>query len=388
MTFKKYLAVACALFIAASLASPATASAGWLSRFFAKKAPVAPSLAQIYPIQNEKSFQAVARVFSKTPFNNPELEYSIMLPKDWKPQATIQSAAVGGLGREIISEVARYRSPVINTMTAVVIVKSIQLDREITAGNWLKNYIYSNSCTPQGKMIVINDKRAEANCITTLNGNISYTHALAAINGDNLVLVEFRNPLYLTGPLEFLAKTALDSFKFILVTNSPIEKQKLFSFANVITFSYPASWTPNDLDTSGNNTMSMQLFNENDGRRKKKQINGMIRFVVIRRDSETSLIKESAAIKKYFNDFLGLKFVKLISSEKEPAAPRFLFSRYEVYEMSTKNAATQDQEAHILVLGSKSWYVFAFLLTPTANNNFYTWACNTRAFNLIVKSIH
>ncbi|MBU6474817.1 MAG: hypothetical protein KGQ70_02520 [Alphaproteobacteria bacterium] len=389
MKLSRTVALACMIFFTTAVVFPGAADAGWFGGLFGKKAaPTAPSLADIYPVQNEQSFENVAKVFHKIPFNNPELEYSILLPKDWQSKDAIQSAPLGNLGHEIISEVARYQSPVINTMTAVVVIQSIQLDHEITAKDWLRNYVYSNSCTMQGKMTAAGDKRAEANCITTTNGNVLYTHALAAINGNNLLLVEFQTPLYLTGPLEFLAKKALDSFKFILVTARPIENQKVFSFANAVKFSYPASWTPNALDIGDNNSMSMQLFNESKGKGKKKQINGMIRFVVIRRDSETSLRKAAFKLKDYFNNFLGLDFKKLVSSQRPPAASRFVFARDEIYQVSTKNATTHDQEVRLVTLGSKSWYVFAFLLTPEADDNFYTWACNTRAFDMVVKSIH
>ncbi len=389
MKFFKKIALACLLFTAIALTQPNTANAGWFSRFFAKKVPVAPSLTQIYPIQDDKAFQNVAKVFHKIPFNNPELEYSILLPKDWTSQETIQSDSVGGgLNAQIISEIARYQSPVINTMKASAVIESIQLTHEISAKNWLKNYIYSSSCTPQGKLVAISDKKATAKCITTINGDTLYIHALAAINGNNLILVKFECPLYLTGPLNFIAQKALDSFKFILVTDHPIEQQKIFSFANAVRFSYPVSWVPNGLDTSDNNSMYMQLFNESAGRGKRKQIDGMIRFMVVRRDAQTSLQKEAARMKAYFNSFLGLTFTKLVSSEKTPAAKRFLFSRYETYRVATKSQTSHDQEVRLVVLGSKSWYVFAFLLTPTESDNFYTWACNTQAFDMIVKSLH
>ncbi len=389
MKFFKKTALACLLFTAIAMTHPAAANAGWFSRFFAKKAPVAPSLSQIYPIQDDKSFQDVEKVFHKIPFNAPELEYSILLPKDWKTKRTIQADSVGGgLSQEIINEVAHYQSPVINTMKANVVIETIQLSREISAKNWLKNYIYRNGCTPQGKLVALSEKKATAKCITTMNTNAVYTHMLAAINGSNLILVKFETPLYLTGALNFVAQKALDSFKFILATDHPIEQQKFFSFANAVQFSYPVSWVPNGLDTSDNNSMYMQLFSEStNGLSGRKRIDGMIRFMVVRRDSQTSLKKEAARLKSYFNSFLGLKFTKLVSSEKVPASKRFLFSRYEIYKVS-KNETSHDQEVRIVALGSKSWYVFAFLLTPTKDDSFYTWACNTKSFDMIIKSIH
>ena len=127
----------------------------------------------------------------------------------------------------------------------------------------------------------------------------------------------------------------------------------------------------------------MELYSKSKGAR----IDGLIRFLVIRRTADTNLKKEAEDLKKYFDTFLKIDFKKLVSSNKAPVSDRFLFSRYEVYQVASKKENTADQELRLIVLGDKDWYVFAFLLTPSDVDNFYTWACNTRAFDMIVKKL-
>ncbi len=38
-----------------------------------------------------------------------------------------------------------------------------------------------------------------------------------------------------------------------------------------------------------------------------------------------------------------------------------------------------------MVLGDQNWYILVFLLTPTANVDFNTWAVNLQDFDMIVK---
>ncbi len=383
MKFSKILALICILVVTASLCTSGIARAQ-LGGPFAKKKAAAPAPVMLYPIQDEDSFQTVAKSFHKIPFNDPQLEFSMLLPKDWTSEETLQSDATGTLNRELVSEIAHFSSPVINTMRAAVILQSIKLEREISAESWLKNYIVTGGYDLQDKIVAVDDRKATANCVITSDGKSSYVQMLVQINGSNAVVVRFESPMYLKDSMAFLAKRSLDSFRFILATDHSIEVQKTFSFADVVKFSYPESWGPNNLDVKDSRSMSMQLYSKGEG----GHIQGLIRFVVVKRSADTSLKKEVEDLKKYFDGVLKLDFKKLVSSDKAPTSSRFLFSRYEVYQVaSKKEESPSNQEIRLVALGDKDWYVFAFLLTPADSENFYTWASNTQSFDMIVKSL-
>jgi len=144
--------------------------------------------------------------------------------------------------------------------------------------------------------------------------------------------------------------------------------------------------------------MSMQLYNEkkegvldpSTARWHVPQVQGLIRFVVVKRLPTTNLKKETDDIKSFIEGPLGLEFRKWVSSTKPPVSSRFLgegrFARYEIYQVATaKKSNAIPQELRFVALGDKDWYVFALLLTPTDSENFYVWAVNTFDFDMMVK---
>jgi hypothetical protein len=372
------------LFKLSALACFLILAAVFFSSDLAKPAAPVPA-PMLYPIQDEEGFQAVAKSFHKIPFSDPQLEFSILLPKDWASEETVQSESSANLNRAIVSEIARFTSPVINTMRASVVIESIKLSREISAENWLKGYIMTRGYAIQDKVTAINEKKALAHCAgTDTEGKKNdYIHILAMINGNNAVVIRFEIPVYLKESLEFLAKRSLESYQFILETDRAIESQKIFNFADVLKFSYPESWNVNNMDVRDSRSMSMQLYNKGLGGR----LDGMIRFLVIKRGADTTLKKETDELKKYFSDFLGVTFTKLVSSDKAPVKSRFLFSRFEVYQVTQKKANTSGQELRLAVVGDKNWYVFGFLMTPSEADSFPTWANNIQSFEMVVRSL-
>ena len=383
MRFLRILLLSCVIALAVNISTSNTAWALLNGLFDKKQAVQAPQQPQQYYIHDEESFKAVEKSFHGIPFKDPQLEFSILLPKDWTSEETVQTDMAGDLSLKLIGDLAKFKSPIINTQQAVVTIQSIKLSREISAQNWLKNYILSNNYDIQDKVISTDDRKASAYCIATSDNKSSYIYLAVEINGNNAIIVQFSSPLALKDTLQFLRKKVVDSFKFILATDSPIETQKNFSFADAVKFNYPESWSPNHMDIKDSRSMSMQLYSKG----KNDRIDGLVRFVVIKRNADTSLKAETADLKKYFTDFLSLDFKKLVSSDKAPVTDRFIFSRYEVYQAASKKENTAEQEIHLVVLGDKDWYIFGFLLTPTETDNFYTWACNTQAFNMIIKSL-
>jgi hypothetical protein len=379
-TFKTGLVIVM-LALTIGLTSTGTAWA-LLDNLLAKKSQPAPQTQQ-YPIHDEETFKPVAKSFHRIPFNDPKLEFDLLLPKDWTSEQTAQIESTQGLSQKILRDIARFKSPMMNTSQAMVIIQSIHLEREISAENWLKNYVLANGYALQEKVNAADEKRASVSFISANEDKSAYVYLTVQINGDIAMIARFESPLWLKDPLEFLRKRTIDSFRFILVTEDPVEQQKTFTFIDALKLSYPQSWTLNYPDVKNPHNMSVQFYNTP----KEGQIDGLIRFVIVKRDPQTSLKSETEKIRKYFSDFLHIEFKKVVSSGTSPAYNRFLFSRYEIYQVSSPKKDAPDQEVRLAVLGDKEWYIFAFLLTPSENENLYLWACNTRAFDLILKRL-
>jgi hypothetical protein len=392
MKFIKIAVLFCVLgFIAAAAFATGSARASVLGDLFAKKQSGIP-YSQVYPIQNEDDFQANAKARHGLPYDDPQLEYEIMIPKDWVSEETPQMTDANGPSRQLMGDIARYRSPVISTMQAILTIQSVKLDHEISAESWLKNYILSNKYNLQEAVVPVNDRKAGANFIATgLDGSSSYIYITVQFNGNNAVIVRLESPLALKGVLDFARNRIVDSFRFILETDHPIEGLKSFSFSNALRFRYPQSLTLNHVDVGDTRHMSMQLYNiamqgmVNSRRQSVAQIQGYFRFIVVKRTPETNLKKETDDIKSFIDKYLSLEFKKLVESKKAPVSKRFIFSRYEVYQVSQKKGNTVPQELKFVALGDKNWYVFGVLLSPSENENPDAWAIDNQDFNMMLR---
>ena len=361
------------------------------SLFEKKQTPV--SLSDVYPVQSEEDFEGISRSFHGRPYNDPQIEFEILVPKDWVLEVSPDTHSSLGLSRALIGDLARFRSPVVNTMRATIAVQSIKLDHEISAENWLKSHILSNKYALQGAITVTSEKKAGANCIETrLDGSSSYIYITVQINGNDAVIVRFDSPLALKDVLAFVRNKIVDSFRFILVTDRPIETLKSFTFGSALKFRYPESLVVNHVDIGDARFMSAQFYNiiregmvDKDKGKSISQIQGLIRFVVVRRNHNTSLKKEANDVKDFVGKILNVDFRKLVSSDKIKTSNRFLFSRYEVYEVAPRKNNPIPQELRFVALGDKNWYVFGLLFSPSESENFYAWANNTQDFDMMIK---
>jgi hypothetical protein len=363
------------LIVLTGLSTPSAAS---LFGLFGKKQPVQEQAPQ-FIIHDEDSFKANTSPYHEIPFNDPKFEYDILLPKDWTIERIAK--ATPSTDQSIPEDITRFKSPMLGTAQAVMTIQAMRLDHEISVENWLKNYIYTNGYTLQDKINSLGNKKAGTSYISVFETKGTYTYTVAQINGNIIMIARFEVPLALKEPLAFLQKRTIDSFRLIMPVEESVEPKETFRLADALKISYPKSWQLRYPDLKDEHNMSVQIYNET----QDQKVEGMIRFVAVSRGPQTNLAKETEGLKKYFGDFMGLEFKKMISSDKAPAYSRFLFSRYETYLVGSKKINAADRELRLAVLGDKDWYIFAFLLTPTESDNLYAWARNTETFDLIVK---
>jgi hypothetical protein len=325
------------------------------------------------------------------PYNKADLEFEMYLPSDWTPEDVV--AAVGGndaqgVNAKITGPVAQFRSPMIGTQWATATVEVLKMDYEMSARNWLKNYLLSSGTLPQGDVTEINNRSATGAYITSSEGSSKFCYIAARISGSFAVTARMEVPLNLKSYLGYLQKKSVDSFRLLYPKDDPVEEQKTYTLVDAIKFNYPASWTVSNPDFRDMNRLVLELRNIKPGTEGKYAITqGYIRLLAVRRQRGTDLQQEIDTIRKYFTDTMSIEFKKMLSTGKSDAYARFLFNRYEVYDVISKAAKIPTtQEIHLVVLGDKEWYIFAFLFTPKENMELATWARNVQSFQEVVKS--
>ncbi|MDE1151166.1 MAG: hypothetical protein PW788_01405 [Micavibrio sp.] len=351
--------------------------------FGENKAPVVQAPKE-HPIHDDDSFAKLTKAYGMMPYNKAELEFEITLPKDWT-EIDIPPSLQDSSSQAIIGDLARYTSPMIGTQQVEVIVQGIHLDNEIDARSWLKNYMLSSGYSMQGEVTSEGIKNAAGLYVAAgiAGGTSTIEYASAHISGSYLLLATFKAPLSLQTYVKFLQKKSIDSFRILYPKDDPIEDQKVFTLVDSIKFTYPASWEVVATDFRDMNKLTAHLQTKS----LSKIIDGFVRFVAVRRTRSTDAKTEIENQKKYFDDTMKLKFLKMLSTGKSDAYDRFIFNRYEVYDVQNIKGTSKIQEIHMAMLGDKDWYIFAFMFTPKENDNLYAWARNVQTFHEILKSI-
>ena len=346
-------------------------------------APVQAAAPKVHPIHDDAGFLKETKAYGMMPYAKAELEYEIMIPKDWteiEAYDTLQENQDA-----ILSRIAYYKSPMVGTLQMELEINALKLKHEISARNWLRDYILTQGYSPEGNVTEVSGKSANAYYVVAGSpaAPSSLEYVAARISGGWVLLATYRAPLPLRNYVKYLQKKTVDSFKILYPKDEPVEDQKVFTLVDSIKFNYPVSWEVLSTDFRDMNRLSVHLQNKG----KAKNIEGYIRFLAVRRSRSTDFQTELDDQRKYFDNVMNLKIMKLTSSETSATYNRFLFNRIEVYDVEPKKGKASAQEIHFLALGDKEWYIFATLFTPKESTHLYNWARNTQSFKEIIKSI-
>lgn len=337
----------------------------------------------VHPINDDASFAASSRTINARPYNKSEMFFNITIPNDWEA-APIQTEKQE-FTSQIMGNIASFTSPFFGTARAEIIVQAVQLTHEVNAYDWLKHYVLSNSYTPDGDAQEINRWAANIHYYaSSSDGQSKYVYMTVRMNGDIALVARFEMPVPLKGYLAFMQKKTIDSFTLAYPKEGRIEQQKTFTLADAMKVSYPASWDTVAPDFRDMNNLKVQLHNTS----KSGAIEGFVYIKAIRRSQDSNLLKEAEVLREFFDKDIKVDVEKLVATRPtDIQKERFLFKRYETYELKSRRAGHSLQEVHLVALGDRDWYIFLFLITPREQENLYLWARNVRAFRDIVHSI-
>lgn len=332
-------------------------------------------------IHDDATFEAATREFRALPFGRADLEYKISLPVDWQPRGTFEGASPD-FSKRIVHEIGYYVSPPTGNLLAFLSIQAVQIDHEILAAHWLRSYILAGGYAPDGDIQNFSLTRASGGYIYVLDGKNILTRILVQINGKIAVIARLEMPLQEKGENGFMQKKAVESFSLLYLTEKAIEQPKAFALVDAAKFDFLSSWQAMSPDFRNLNRPSLQIHNKN-----KNVLEGFIRISAAKRSENTHLNTEIAEVKKFFAEEMKIKFDKLVSSEEYNHNSRYPYGRRETYEVTYSTGKRQRQEARFYVFGNDEWYFFATLITPLESNNFYVWARNTRAFDILIASL-
>jgi len=339
-------------------------------------------LSKIPPLQDiplsPADLAAKTKTVGEEPNNDKFLTYTVRIPNNW----TKEDLGAGQTGKSLLGDIAHYYGPAALDARSHMVIQATELGYDVTARNWMLNYILSHGYTMQG-MRVISDKRVESMFIY-LDHDISYVvRSVAEINGARMILVLYYVPESRWNLEKGFQSETIKSFTFTQPEKARVEAVRNYAFLDLLRFDYPSSWrlqAPNILSTE---SMSAKIINSNDN----QTLNGQIDVNVVSTELDTTLPEEIKKIQKAMDD-RGLVIGKLIEQPKDfKPQSQVYYSRIEMYQANDKNKELVDYEYWIAVLIENRYYYIVTMLSPSRTSDFFVWARNSEAFRTVVESL-
>ena len=371
--------ISLALFTAI-LAIPAFAGAQSFLDAYKKPPPTIAPMPQ-------KDFEDKTTLFADTPLGDKRLSYEIRLPKDWR-KATLGSISDGAISSKILTEVAHFYGPQPKDVRSSVSIQVGNLDYKQTAQQWLIQYFVASSYPSQG-MMAYDDGRAEAMYMHIEKDAQYLTRIVAQINGKRIVTVEYFLPTDNWADEKQMQAQTLQSFKLTTPVQENIETMAQYNFLDIAHFTYPQTWQLRT-DPGGAERMQAQLLNiENRSVSQKKfsALNGKIIVTSLASGAVDSIDKEITSFK---NDLqrTGLLIQNPIETRKDFKVFQGLDSRpVEIFSALDQQNTALKYEFWFEVLESDDAYFFVSLVTPSRDQDYFTWARNVEAYKSLVESL-
>lgn len=325
--------------------------------------------------------------------NIPNGSFKLSLPKSW-----MERVAIG----QDYGEIARFDGPAIGDVRPYFSYKRMQLPRENTAKLELISYLLRSNYTLRS-MREIDDRNVEAMYVLIDEHNDSYVvRSMMRIIGPDAYLAEYAVPVTAWDNMRDAQTFAVRSFKFLKDSAEAIEKRTERTYFKSVRFYYPASWVFEGEEIPSDNMVVQKLASKDRG----NQLSGNVRLTVI----STRSLKDTAVMQTFnvsippvlrgirkMYETKGFIIDESLESRKPALNVPVTFSTMNVYNLrerltqyDTDQKAPVTKELWIAVFtstGPDAKTYVAELFTPSRNTDMYSWSTNTRAFEIILKSI-
>ncbi len=335
---------------------------------------------------SEENFLAQSKLYEEEPLGDQFLAYKLRLPRGWHKAETDMSfnqkeMEKAGVSQHILGQVAKYYGPGRIESLSSFEIEAQGLDFDVTAKNWFMQEILTQGYALEG-LKVYSDKRVEALYVVVKGDTAFVVRAVAEINGSRMVVASYYIPDKFWTQERAYQERAMESFQFISPEKSKIERLRTYSFLDLLTFDYPASWrliAPNIFSVQG---MEAQLILSSD----QVTMNGEMHISVISTEFETALTEELAYLKNEMVD-RGLEIGAIIETpDKYKFNDHIYYGYVEVHKAVDDTNQVLEHEYWIAIMEEDRYYYVVTMLTPGREGDFYTWARNAESFQTVLQS--
>lgn len=329
----------------------------------------------------EAEFNEGTVVFEAEPFGMPALAYSIRLSKNWT-QSDAASQADFSASDKVFTDLARYYGPPSIDARSNIVIKTINLEYRQNAEQWMLWYLLKRGLAVQG-FHTYDENRAEA-LYVVMENDIQYAiRSLVVLNGKHAILVEYSLPTDKWQDLKVKQAQVLSSFQITNKVTEDIEEMAVYRFLDISGFEYPKSWQLKAVPLKLVDRMSVELFSLvklDTQPRYKRILDGKMQIDLIAIYSAKPLNEEVEDVKAGITKN-GLVIGELVDfKDSFDTDPAIKFKAIDVYDVQDQNNDLINYELWFGTLASDEYYFFVTLLTPSRDQDFFTWVKNTQTY--------
>lgn len=329
-------------------------------------------------------FMAQTKLYSEEPAGSPELHFSIRIPTTW------QKSEDGGVANfesseNVLGTIAKYFGPPELGFRQRLEFQAVGLPYQMTARQWLVQYILSNGYNVQGFKFH-DDRKAEA-AFVLIEGDISYVvRGIAQVNGKNMVFAQHFVPLDLWADKKQMGERIMASFQLKNDVREFAENMMTHHFLDLAVMQYPESWELKMPQIRSIDRFRAELFNISeieDDYKKTKRLDGKIDVEMISIFVADNLEVEIENLKKALSD-KGLTIGESIEVNEDFSFHQGIdYAETEVFMASDTQNAMIDYEFWLTTIAAGDYYFFITLLTPARDEDFFKWSRNSQTYKLV-----
>ena len=318
------------------------------------------------------------------------LTYSFRLPPDWKGSMDV---AVGNyqVSSKVLGEVLRFYGPPIIDSRSHFSLQALTLDYEMTAYQWLLQFLLSNGYAIQG-ISEIDPNRAEA-LYVRVEDSFSYViRAVAIASGKRIIMAEYSLPADNWEQEKKMQAQVMKTFRLAQVVKEPIEELKKYHFFDIAEFQYPSSWEMRTSPQVSVDRMKFELRNVLSAVQPDdtiiRRLNGRIQVEALSYDIVKSVAHEADRLREDLRQSSGL-----IVGDKIETLSGLKFDKavkpvdVEVYHATDGQNKILKYEYWVTTIEIGDYFYFVTLVTPARDEEYFICARNSDTYKLILQLI-
>lgn len=315
------------------------------------------------------------------PYGNADLAYSIVLPNDWI-QIGLQ-ASDSALHSDKPKLLANFSGPTDQGGNAMLQVWAQDLEKEISAADWLKHYLISS-----GRKVdfiqAASPYFADAVATWEIEQITQRIRVIARVSGNRVFFVQGVVPHDLYAQYADKFGLAIASFKVAVEPKNPhVELWQTHTLDEHVICNAPYSWPEKKADAPEGLDL-VNLFNLAADGSPVSVIKIMTaRKALMQGKPEIDL---SALLAMEFIK-MGVEVAEVATDEAVAVAAPFVNGRLKVLTASLPQGDNRLRNLMIAEFGSPTHQVLAGLLTCAPKEGFYEYAVNRRAFDIVLETM-